>query len=157
MVNDLPCAASHRITHDTPDCAKLDTQPQHAEKSSSNSNVLLSESPSLDAAGASVDPHPNPMSCFPTEERLRQKERLKKTKAAGEKPKARQVHVEEHFDDCGTDLTGLAPFIKTDSIKPADSQEEKLYHAIHVLDGFDSMELSEHTYQAENLESALHN
>ena len=70
------------MTH--PTAPSLTLSRNMRKKSSSNSNVLLSESLPLDAAGASVDPHPNPMSCFPTEERLRQKECLKKMKAAGE-------------------------------------------------------------------------
>ena len=44
---------------------------------------------------------------FPTDERLRQKAKLK----AGHVPKARKQEVEDHHDDCGTDLSGLAPYL----------------------------------------------
>ena len=47
---------------------------------------------------------------FPTDERLRQKAKLK----AGHVPKARKQDVEDHHDDCGTDLSGLAPYLLVD-------------------------------------------
>ena len=44
---------------------------------------------------------------FPTEERIRQKAKFK----SGQIPKARKQVIEGHFDDCGTDLSGLAPYL----------------------------------------------
>ena len=44
---------------------------------------------------------------FPTEARLRQKEKLKRDKEAGIKPKKRKKIVEPGNDDCGDDLSGL--------------------------------------------------
>ena len=46
-------------------------------------------------------------SAFPTEGRERQKEQDKLRKAAGIEKKKRKFHIEEHYDDCGTDLSGL--------------------------------------------------
>ena len=44
---------------------------------------------------------------FPTEQREAQKEREKRDKGAGIQPKRRPKPVEDHHDDCGTDLTSL--------------------------------------------------
>ena len=52
---------------------------------------------------------PDPELAFPTEERVRQKEKEKARKAAGIEVKRRKLHVEEHYDDCGQDLSGLGP------------------------------------------------
>ena len=46
---------------------------------------------------------------YPTDERIRQKAKLK----AGHIPTARKQVVEDHHDDCGTDLSGLAPYLLT--------------------------------------------
>ena len=48
-----------------------------------------------------------PTMAYPTDERIRQKAKLK----AGHVPKARKQDVEDHHDDCGTDLSGLAPYL----------------------------------------------
>ena len=48
-----------------------------------------------------------PTVAYPTDERIRQKAELK----AGHVPKARKQEVEDHYDDCGTDLSGLAPYL----------------------------------------------
>ena len=44
---------------------------------------------------------------FPTEARLRQKERLKSIKAQGKKPVERKQHVEDGHDDCVDSFAGL--------------------------------------------------
>jgi len=49
---------------------------------------------------------------YSTEARERQKERLKQRKEAGEVDIVKKkFEIENHFDDCGTDLTGLGPGI----------------------------------------------
>ena len=96
-----------------------------------------------------------PSSCFPTEERIRQKDRLKKLKEAGLKPQPRKVVVEEHFDDCGTDLSGLAPFLNVDDEPKKSPNDAALYHAVCMMEGFDLMEVCEHTYHAADMETAL--
>ena len=48
-------------------------------------------------------------SAFPTEARIRQKDRLKKLKEAGLKPKKKKIYTEPGDDDCGNDLSGLGP------------------------------------------------
>ncbi|CAE7353799.1 RE1 [Symbiodinium sp. CCMP2592] len=66
--------------------------------------------------------------CFyPTEERLRQKQRLKAMKDRGETPKTRKMVVEDHHDDCGTCLDSLIPLL------PSDSPEEKAHPAHFTL------------------------
>ena len=47
---------------------------------------------------------------FPTEARLQQKAKLKELKDAGLKPNKRNKYVEDHYDDCGEDLSGIPPF-----------------------------------------------
>ena len=49
------------------------------------------------------------MDALPTEARVAQKERLKKTAEKGEKPKRRKQVVEDGHDDCGDDISGLGP------------------------------------------------
>eukprot|EP00971_Amphidinium_carterae_P201522 3998873-Amphidinium_carterae.1 len=44
---------------------------------------------------------------YPTEQRLQQKQRQAEDKLKGIAPKKRAQQVEQHFDDLGTDLTGL--------------------------------------------------
>ena len=46
---------------------------------------------------------------YPTEARLRQKQRLKKAKEQGLKPQRRKKDVEAGNDDCGDDISGLGP------------------------------------------------
>ena len=46
-------------------------------------------------------------SAFPTEERLQQKAKAKARKEKGIQPKKRPKIIEDHYDDCGTDLSGL--------------------------------------------------
>ena len=69
---------------------------------------------------------PDSVPCFyPTEERLRQKQRLKAMKDRGETPKTRTKDVEDHHDDCGTCLDSLIPLL------PSDSQVERA-HSAHL-------------------------
>ena len=49
---------------------------------------------------------------FPTDARIRQKERLKAMKEQGLKPKKKKVYVEPGDDDCGEDLSGLGKDIQ---------------------------------------------
>ena len=51
---------------------------------------------------------------FPTEERERQKIKHKALKEQGKKPGKKLKQIEEHFDDCGTDLSGLGPVPESD-------------------------------------------
>ena len=44
---------------------------------------------------------------FPTEERERWKLMRKERKAQGVEPVKKKQIIEEHYDDCGTDLSGL--------------------------------------------------
>ena len=48
---------------------------------------------------------------YPTWQKIQQKEKEKKLKAEGKKPNAkkRKVVIEDHYDDCGSDLSGLGP------------------------------------------------
>ena len=50
---------------------------------------------------------PTPGAVYPTESAVRAKERQKANKLAGIKPKRKPVHVEDHHDDLGDDLSGL--------------------------------------------------
>eukprot|EP00435_Cladocopium_sp_Y103_P042058 s696_g11.t1 len=71
-------------------------------------------------------------------------------KAAGEQPKTRKVHIESHFDDCGTDFGSLAPFMTCeDNEVVADSELLSVHHAIEcdlqpqLADGTDLGEVEE--------------
>ena len=68
----------------------------------------------LSAANASVDPHP--VSCFPTEERLRTTEENEGCRREAKSPPS---------PCCGTDLTGLAPFINIDMTAQSQQILEK--------------------------------
>ncbi len=46
-------------------------------------------------------------SCYPTDARIKQKDRLTKLKDAGLKPKKRNIYTEPGQDDCGDDISGL--------------------------------------------------
>ena len=49
---------------------------------------------------------------FPTDARIKQKERLKAMKEQGLKPKKKKIYVEPGDDDCGEDLSGLGKDIQ---------------------------------------------
>ena len=70
-------------------------------------------------------------SAFPTEGRERQKIVEKARKAAVIKAPTRPKPVEEHFDDCGSDLSGVGPDIQLlassytlESTEPESSDDE---------------------------------
>ena len=64
--------------------------------------------PILNDAETPAETPPSTGACaFPTEARIKQKERLKADKEAGIKPKKQKKHVEPGNDDCGDDLRGL--------------------------------------------------
>ena len=103
--------------------------------------------------------------CFPTEERERQKARLKKLKAAGKTPQKKRIHVEDHFDDCGADLTGLAPYLGHDTHPTMFSLQPEAINFTHGLDMFwllgssvsaDLYPQCQHTYIAANMHDVLH-
>ena len=58
---------------------------------------------------------------FPTEERIRAKER----KAAGIQPKKRKKFCDQHFDDCGADFSGLGPKEMDEAAQAAHYVEER--------------------------------
>ena len=75
-----------------------------------DSRVNLSPSHAHSAAvelGASLPSQP--AFAYPTDQALRQKERLKKAKLAGESPKKRMQVVEQVQQDCGEDLGSIIP------------------------------------------------
>jgi hypothetical protein len=59
---------------------------------------------------------------YPTEQREEWKRKQKEMKAAGKEPKKRTKIVEEHYDDCGTDLSSLGPSDPSDFLlcEPAE-------------------------------------
>lgn len=147
--------ANHRVHHVTPDC----NQPVHyalnspRAEPSSNPNIAHDED-AEPQSGADTSAEPN--LCFPTEERLKQKERLKKMKDAGLKPQTRQVHVEDHHDDCGTDHSALAPFLFLEASDPHQQHYERvLYQAFDVMHNFEYIPISNHCHYADNIQIAL--
>lgn len=137
------CQSCHMLMPSSETWCRVCEEPiRHTAMNSQDSQTALADSPNL---------------YFPTEEKIRQKDRLKKMKAAGEQPKTRKVHIESHFDDCGTDFGSLAPFMTCeDNEVVADSEPLSVHHAIECVHGFDLIQCCEHTFRAETLEVALH-
>lgn len=171
LVDARASSPTHRVHHDTPDCKNTHSDnarsSSHAFAASNACQVPSSHVMPPDGhldAGTTADSSseqvtrqtPDPTPCFPTEERIRQKDRLKKMKAAGAKPKARKVHVEDHHDDCGTDHSALAPFIDLGT-EPSQTLQQELYlsRAIDVMMDFECIAQSVHSYLAANMQVAL--
>ena len=72
-------------------------------------SVAANESSASVSSSSSMQPpsFADAQACYPTEARLRQKER----KAQGHIAQPRAKWVEEHHDDCGTSLESLAPWV----------------------------------------------
>ena len=152
---DLPACPStqsalHSSPHDTPD----------------DSVHRVSDRPDAEVCQPRSEPSQHNMStCYPTLERERQKERAKKLKAEGKKAKTRPVHVEEHHDDCGHDLSGIVPMLKEDISKP-NAADTSLHEAIGLVAGLETYWLlgsevsnnllpqNKHTYIAGNMQEA---
>ena len=68
---------------------------------------------------------------FPTDARIKQKERLKELKEKGEKPKKVQKTTEHGTDDCGDDLAGLGKdiemFVLDTLTEEPEPEEEPAY------------------------------
>ena len=67
-------------------------------------------------------------SAFPTEGRERQKIKEKARKLLGIEPNKKQYVIEDHFDDCGSDLSGLGPDIfiyLADILEELDSSDSE--------------------------------
>eukprot|EP00438_Fugacium_kawagutii_P035880 Skav204682 [mRNA] locus=scaffold1284:96116:106049:- [translate_table: standard] len=171
LVHAHATSQMHRVHHDTPDCNNT-----HSDNARSSSRAFAA-SDACQMPSSPVMPHdghlgegttaasssgqvtqqtPDPIPCFPTEERIKQKDRLKKMKATGVKPKARKVHVEDHHDDCGTDHSALAPFIDLET-ETTQTLRQELYlsRAIDVMMDFECVAQSVHSYLAANMQVAL--
>ena len=108
------------------------------------------------------DSHAQPANhenAFPTDERVRQKQRQQERKAAGIEFKRRIQHVEEHYDDCGQDLSGLGKEVAEDAADYlVDNQTARnsqfVLHAEITEETHDASDLREHYEEASQL--ALH-
>ena len=70
---------------------------------------------------------PEPIQVFPTESAVRAKEKKKADKLAGIKPKRKPVHVEDHHDDLGDDMSGLGDvlsYLAADVAEPSWTDED---------------------------------
>ena len=63
--------------------------------------------PSLPVDGFSLTCPSGKANAFPTDSRERAKAAEKLRKEQGIEPRRKKFHIEDHFDDCGTDLSGL--------------------------------------------------
>ena len=98
---------------------------------------------------------------FPTEGRMRQKEKEKQRKEAGLEPVVRKKKfvVEDHFDDCGQDLSGLGKEVQAMVvdylIETADDiAEEDLFdeHSVHdPIEHYDMQEVCAYYEQTSDL------
>ena len=75
--------------------------------------------PSVGEIGGSNSPAPQ---AYPTDAKVREKERRKAEKAAGveHKVKKRKKIIEDHHDDCGEDLSSLHDGTSSANIYPCD-------------------------------------
>ena len=107
------------------------------ESTSSSSTCNVSDHPLVQQAqqqplttpttATKAEQHPgSSMQCFPTEARLRQKQRLKDMKEMGQRPIGRRQHVEDHHDDCGSSLQSLTRFL------PEPQQPDPTHAALHA-------------------------
>ena len=78
-----------------------------AQAMSSKSSSSTSPTPALPTTALQHDDDGEEEEAHPTEARIRQKEKLKKDKEAGIKPRKRKFKVEPGSDDCGDDISGL--------------------------------------------------
>ena len=84
-----------------------EARPEGKSKTSKSPTRRKIEYPEI-GPGRNIEyPEIGHVSASPTDERIRQKAKLK----AGHFPKARKQTVENNYDDCGTDLGGLAPYL----------------------------------------------
>ena len=73
---------------------------------------------------------------YPTEEHERQKARKKQRKEVGIQPKRKQFKLEDHFDDCGSDLSGLGHdivILAADYIAEPESEPSILNEMLDTL------------------------
>ena len=95
----------------------LPTQPE-GERMCSSSSVSVYEPPTR--SGIQLE------SVYPTESRIAQKEREKARVAAGLEKRAtkKYKHVEEHYDDCGNDVTVLEQALVVKSLCPINKSAD---------------------------------
>ena len=72
---------------------------------------------------------------YPTDQRQEWKRKQKENKEAGLEVRKKKKVVEEHFDDCGTDISGLGPVSDTDYAvtELANMDEDKEEHFVSLL------------------------
>ena len=96
------------------------------------------------ASTTTVNAQQNQNEAFSTEARIRQKERLKKEKEAGRKPKKRIQTIEPGCDDCGDDLRGLGKdivLLSSDAINEdpnCDNDEDIFLMNLPLCYGYDN-------------------
>ena len=83
-----------------------------------------------------------PSPAYPTEGRERQKIKEKANKLAGIEPNRKKFIIEDKFDDCGSDLSGLGSDIQ-------------IYMADYTVETESSDSDAEHTKEAEELTANL--
>ena len=98
----------------------------------------------VDSDQAGLEPALLAESAFPTEGRERQKVKEKARKLLGLEPNRKKYVIEEHYDDCGSDLSGLGPDVlafmadylveleSSDSESEFDTESSNLISNLHV-------------------------
>lgn len=74
-----------------------------------------------------------PEAAYPTEQAVRQKESLKARKEAGGEIKKKKQTIEQHADDCGTDLTGIEADI-AGFVHPFEEEKAYWQHEVEELE-----------------------
>ena len=108
-----PRSGTNEAGHDNVAAANFADTASNVELSAPAGCPSQSFSNSPDASHA-PETHVQPEPCYPTEARLRQKER----KAQGHVAQPRAKWVEDHHDDCGTFLESLASWLQTNTCDP---------------------------------------
>ena len=85
---------------------KLPDAPEPADKARM---CAPTREPSVPVDGFSLPCPSGKAAAFPTDSRERAKAAEKLRKEQGIEPRRKRFHIEDHFDDCGTDLSGLGP------------------------------------------------
>ena len=106
-----------------------------SETSTCSKAVKRQAFPTNDILDVNISPSPIDATTLPTEGRIRQKERLKKMKELGLKPKKKHKVIEAGNDDCGDDISGLgkdAVLLSYDTIceQVESSDDEDLFMTI---------------------------
>ena len=86
---------------------EIHQQPLHQDKTPKGKKVSFEDEEPDHRSEAQVVALPTELIALPTEQRIAQKRKEKADKEAGVERKKQKQPLEQHFDDCGSDLSGM--------------------------------------------------